>query len=178
MNRLSQETEKRVWHVIYIRPNYERKVSAKLMDYGIEHFLPRREEVRQWHDRKKKIQIPLFPGYVFVRVNRMDTLNLYLIDGFIRFLVTGDEIDVLSDEEMEAIIQLFQEDYQISSTKLFDGAPVLITAGSLKGLNGIMSDKVINGQATLHVEILNKFIRVVVPANTVEPLEGSARMAS
>ncbi len=161
----------RKWQVMYIRPNFEKKVASKLKEKAIEHFLPTRTEIRQWHDRKKKIVVPVFPGYLFVKVNEADSLQVYLIDGFVRFLTTGSYTDTLSDKQMAAIKQLFETDYEIIGQPLRTGEPVMITGGPLIGLEGVIEEEQENGRVSVSVEILKKHILVLVDAKHLERIE-------
>ena len=144
------------WHVIYIRPGFERKVAARLMDQNIDFFLPTRVEIRQWHDRKKKIEVPVFPGYVFVKVDQNQMVKIYNIAGFIRFLMTGNEIDILSDQEVDAMQRLFRSEYQIAEFENYEGVPVRVIDGPLIGLEGYLEGIEENGGVVVCVEILNK----------------------
>ena len=63
------------WYAIYTRANHERLVSGGLENRGIESFLPLYESVRHWRDRRVRLALPLFPGYVFVHLALRDRLN-------------------------------------------------------------------------------------------------------
>src|SRR6201987_931828 len=54
------------WYLIYTRPQQEKKVALQCSQFQIQHFLPTVKSVRQWHDRKKVVEAPLFPSYLFV----------------------------------------------------------------------------------------------------------------
>lgn len=171
MNSVVNSIDKCNWHVIYIRPGFEKKVAAKLIDKDIEFFLPTRIEIRQWHDRKKKIEVPVFPGYVFVRVDQMDIVQVYNVAGFIRFLMTGNEIDSLSDQEVDAMKRLFKSDYQIANFENCEGMPVRVIDGPLIGLEGVLDGKQENGKFEVCIEILNKSVQVLVVPGHLETME-------
>ena len=63
------EKNTKKWHVIYTAPRAEKKVNERLESQGVETYLPLQKTLRQWSDRKKKVSIPLFNSYVFVRVD-------------------------------------------------------------------------------------------------------------
>lgn len=159
------------WHVLYIRPGFERKVATQLTEKDIAFFLPTRVEIRQWHDRKKKIEAPVFPGYVFVRLDQNDMVKIYNVSGFIRFLMTGDEIDVLSDQEIDAMKRLFKSDYQIAEFENYEGVPVRVIDGPLIGLEGTLEGVQENGRIMVSVEILNKSFKVLVVPGHLERIE-------
>jgi len=60
------------WYALYTRPRHEKKVYDQLVEKGVTSFLPLIEQVRQWKDRKKRIMMPLFSSYVFVRIHLKD----------------------------------------------------------------------------------------------------------
>lgn len=165
------------WHVIYIRPGFERKVAAKLAEKDIEFFLPTRIEIRQWHDRKKKLEVPVFPGYVFVKVDQKDLVQIYHVAGFIRFLMTGDVMDVLSDQEVDAMKRLFKSDYQIADFENYEGVPVRVIDGPLIGLEGYLEGVEENGRVVVCIEILNKNIKALVVPGHLERKEEDLAIA-
>ena len=89
MEKLKSDSENQCWHVIYVRPKFERKVFATLLERGVESYLPLKKVVRQWRDRKKKMEVPVFPGYVFVKINRKEIANVYSTNGaiFTHFII-------------------------------------------------------------------------------------------
>src|SRR5271157_2291303 len=74
------------WYAIYTRANHERKVADQLAGRGVDHFLPQYESERRWKDRKVRLQLPLFPGYLFVRLALRDRLRVLQVPGVIRLV--------------------------------------------------------------------------------------------
>src|SRR5208282_5693506 len=72
------------WYAAYTRANHERRVADQLSERGVEHFLPQYESVRKWKDRKVRLQMPLFPGYVFVHLALQNRLNVLQVPGVAR----------------------------------------------------------------------------------------------
>lgn len=95
-------SEKR-WLVIYTRPRWEKKVDQTLKEKGIESYCPLRQEYRQWADRKKLVEIPLFISYLFVRVNaREQSLALYAL-GVINYVYFMGKPAVVSNYVIEQL---------------------------------------------------------------------------
>src|SRR5271169_4718790 len=69
------------WYAAYTRANHERRVADQLAERGVEHFLPQYESVRKWKDRKVRLKMPLFPGYVFVHLPLQNRLNVLQVPG-------------------------------------------------------------------------------------------------
>src|SRR5271154_1522945 len=69
------------WYAAYTRANHERRVADQLSERGVEHFLPQYESVRKWKDRRVRLQMPLFPGYVFVHLALQNRLKVLEVPG-------------------------------------------------------------------------------------------------
>jgi transcription antitermination factor NusG len=69
------------WYVAYTSANHEKRVSQQLLERSVEYFLPLYASVRHWKDRRIKLQLPLFPGYVFVKLDPRDRLRILQVPG-------------------------------------------------------------------------------------------------
>src|SRR5215469_17978008 len=74
----------RQWYAAYTSANHEKRVAQQLTWRSVEHFLPVYESVRRWKDRRVPLQLPLFPGYVFVRLALRDRLRVLAVPGVAR----------------------------------------------------------------------------------------------
>src|SRR2546430_6432457 len=70
-----------LWYAVYTRANHEKRVQRQLEQSSVESFLPLYEECRRWKDRRMRLQLPLFPGYVFVHLALRDRLKVLRIPG-------------------------------------------------------------------------------------------------
>src|SRR5438094_7575677 len=91
------------WHAIYTCSRHEKSVSRQLRQKQIDCFLPLYRSVRRWKDRRKELQLPLFPGYVFVHVNSSDRLRVLQIPGVVRFVSFNGQPSPLDDHEIESL---------------------------------------------------------------------------
>jgi transcription antitermination factor NusG len=126
------------WHLIYTRPQQERKVARLLHDRGTEYYLPVIKSVRQWHDRKKTIEQPLFPSYLFVKVNNIEDytgiLNLEAVCCFIK----QEKKTVVVDQGLLVNIKKMltsEGSIVVSSDSFKPGQNYLIQTGVFKGMN-------------------------------------------
>ena len=92
-----------MWYVLYTRPKAERRVADSLDKINIEVYCPMVTSVRQWSDRKKKVKIPLFHSYVFVRLKERERHKVFEVPGVIRYLYWLGRPGIVKDEEIETI---------------------------------------------------------------------------
>lgn len=91
------------WYVVYTKPKWEKKVAEKLAQIEIECYCPLITQVKQWSDRKKKIEVPLFNSYVFVQLPDIDRQSVFQIAGVIRYLFWLGKPAIVRDEEINII---------------------------------------------------------------------------
>ena len=93
------------WYAVYVKSRAEKKAQIELQQKGIENFLPLQRKLRQWSDRKKWVEMPLIPGYLFVRISRKEydlTLQSTQVVSFVRFegtaaTIPDNQIDYLKN---------------------------------------------------------------------------------
>src|SRR5258708_3631131 len=91
------------WYAVCTFSNHEKRVGDQLRERGVEHFLPLYDSVRRWKDRRVQLQLPLFPGYVFVHLALRDRLRILNIPSVARLVGFGGPPVALPDNEMEAL---------------------------------------------------------------------------
>lgn len=91
------------WYVLYTKPKWEKKVAEQLRKNGIECYCPLVIQVRQWSDRKKKVEVPLFNSYVFVQLAEADRNIVFNSPGVVRYLFWLGQPAIVRDEEIKVI---------------------------------------------------------------------------
>src|SRR4051794_3136598 len=127
------------WYAIWTRSHFEPTVAADLAAKGIECYLPAVREVHQWKDRKKAVDVPLFPGYVFVRFLDTDQARLQVLRsrGAVRILGHDNAVEPIPNEQIDAVRLLLESQRPFSVHPLLrEGAIVRVKAGPLKGVEG------------------------------------------
>ncbi|HEY4112090.1 UpxY family transcription antiterminator [Puia sp.] len=156
------------WYLIYTRPRHERKVFAQLTEMKVRSFLPTTKKLRIWHDRKKFIEEPLFPSYVFVylqdRYNYQESIDA---DGFLYFVKTGKEIARVP-ESVISNIELLSKDgseIEVSTASFLPGQKLVINQGALTGLSCEVVQ--FNGKQKLlvRVDLLQRNLLVTLPVD-------------
>lgn len=142
------------WFAIQTKPRHEKRVGAELEEKGITVFLPVFSEVRQWSDRKRKIELPLFANYLFIRISEDRNVRASVLrtNGVFRFVgVRGVGVPI-PDDQIEGIQKIVREKIPFLPYPFFGvGKTVRIRGGSLDGLKGVVLS--LNGDQSLIVSI-------------------------
>lgn len=119
------------WYVLYTKPKWEKKVAEQLSKNGIECYCPLVIQVRQWSDRKKKVEVPLFNSYIFVQLPEVDRNLVFDSPGVIRYLFWLGQPAVVRDEEIKVIKKWLSNtvDSDVSVTRYKVGDSVEIESG-------------------------------------------------
>lgn len=112
---MSTTVSEKKWFALYTKPRWEKKIYAVLERKGIEAWCPLQRVQRQWSDRKKIIEEPLFKSYVFVYIADNERLSVLQTDGVLNFVYYLSKPAVIRDEEINMIkAYLLQKDALIS----------------------------------------------------------------
>ncbi len=161
------------WFAIQTRPRHEKKVATSLQDKGLQAFLPLFSARRRWSDRHRVVHVPLFPGYVFVRVaevqdNRIFVLRTSGVIGFVGIRGMGVPIP---DEQIDAVRTILERGIPfVSCAFLKVGQRIRIRGGSLEGLQGILVAKNGDDSLIVSVEIIQRSLAIRVAGYPVEPV--------
>ncbi|MEK0441342.1 MAG: hypothetical protein RL403_320 [Bacteroidota bacterium] len=128
---------------MYTTSRAEKKVAERLVEAGVEVFLPMVEVLRQWSDRKKKVQKALFNGYVFVKTDRNNLWNCLQIPGAVKFVNFSGEPATIRDEDVEMIQRLVATGVSIETdgSEISPGEKVKVIGGSLEDMVGECIEK-------------------------------------
>ncbi|MCC6288646.1 MAG: UpxY family transcription antiterminator [Chitinophagaceae bacterium] len=144
------------WYVIYTKPRWEKKLSDTLRKKGIEQYCPLNRVAKQWHDRKKIVEEPLFASYLFVKIRKDQQAYIKAIPGVINFVYWLGKLAVVKSSEIEAIQSFLAEYKTISiektsvSVRLDDS--VTITKGPLIHREGRI------------VQVNNNSVKIEIPS--------------
>ncbi len=157
------------WYVAYTCANHEKRVVEQLEQRAVESFLPVYETVRRWKDRRVRLQLPLFPGYVFVRIALRDRLRVVQIPSVVRLVGFNSLPTALPDEEVETLRNGLVRQLRVEPHPyLTVGRRVRIKSGPLAGLEGILARKRGNFRVVLSIDLIMKSMAVDVDAADIE----------
>jgi transcription antitermination factor NusG len=130
------------WYAIVTRYRFEKKVLAQLESCGFETFLPVVKEVHHWSDREKQVEMPLFPGYTFARVQLSTSTRLEILRtaGVIRIIGQGAVATPIPDRQIEDLQRVLGSDLACTLRPFLKvGHRVRVCGGCLDGLEGILA---------------------------------------
>jgi len=162
------------WYAVQTRARHEKAIAERLQQQGLTTFLPLVTEVRRWSDRKKKVELPLFSCYVFVKLvasNTDERMRVYRANGVFRIVSNHGEAIPIPDEQIDALRTVVTQ--QLPWTEhpfLKIGQRVRIRGGSLEGMEGVLLSR--NGERTLiiSVDAIQRSLAVRVEGYDVEAL--------
>lgn len=168
---LSQAHKK--WYAIRVRPRQEKKVKKLLDLKSIENYLPLKEEMRQWSDRKRKIETPVVSGYLFVKIDINERENVYLTDGFSSFINEKGSAVVIPDDQIERLrfmVKKSNGEVEFSEMKITTGDKIRIVKGELEGLIGILRESQGKYKVVIQIDGLG-CAKASVPLSYVERID-------
>ena len=169
---MEKELEKK-WYAVYTKPRWEKKIDARLLKKGIESWCPLQKVERQWTDRKKIIEDPLFKSYVFVRIDVKERSDVLMTDGVLNFVYYLGKPAVIRDEEVNNIkMYLSEKDARISliSDEGFEqGEKIRINFGVFMDREGTVLR---SGKKKVYVQLqsLGQVMVVEFPAEYLSPI--------
>jgi transcription antitermination factor NusG len=164
--KIIRNTPIQKWYALYTNPRAEKKVEKELILRGFECYLPLQITMKQWSDRKKKVEIPLFNSYIFVRIELEKSYYKILeIPGIVKFVKFGKEISALRDSQIEQIKLLLSnfEDIEVNSEMIGLNEMVEVIAGPLIGLKGLTIENQSNKSFAIEIEQLGCFMKINLP---------------
>jgi transcription antitermination factor NusG len=161
------------WYALTVKHQHERTIEMALVDRGFEAFSPMYRSRRQWSDRTKEIELPLFAGYVFCRFPceaRIQVLNTPAIWRIVEF---GGRPSAVSDAEIETLRAIVASELHIRPwPHLKPGDRVRIERGPLRGVEGVLMREKDALELIVGVDLLQRFVAVQIDAAAVVPVAG------
>lgn len=149
------------WYPLYTRSRFEKVAYDSLISAGYEAYLPLQKTLRQWSDRKKWVEMPLFRSYVFAKIETKQVQNVLHVRGISRFIYFNGQPASMRDQDIELIKKLLENNIPI---EIEDGLPEIgeyitlkdgVLAGYTGKVTGVSSSKII-----VELEEFNKSIIV------------------
>ncbi len=169
-NELSQK-----WYAVYTRSRFEKQVLKGLQDQGIEAYLPLIKTVRQWSDRKKTVEVPLFSSYVFVHIDRRFYDLVLQTMGVVKYITFEGKAASIPADQIDNLRIIVNSDEKVETTweTRRKGDKVMVSAGSLKGLRGELISDGDRRKVLVRIDSIDQNLVVEVHSSLIESIKES-----
>jgi transcription antitermination factor NusG len=158
------------WYAIWTRSRHEKIVRDQLDRKHVDVFLPTIGKWSRWKDRKKKIDWPLFPGYVFARFVADERIGVLKVDGVVQIISNNGVLSPIPEDEIESIKTLVNSELAYDPVPLVkEGDMVRVVHGPLKGVVGRLMRKGAHARLVLSVDLIGQAVSVEIDAADVKP---------
>lgn len=158
------------WYALYTSSRREKQTHEFLLKQGVHSYLPLVKTLKQWSDRKKWVEEPLFRSYLFVHISEAEYFDVLNAPGAVRFIIFEGKTVPIPPQQIEAIRQFVETGQELPEVELEmePGAEVDIVAGPMKGISGVLME--IRGKKKVKIEIngLGKAVYLELPASQIQ----------
>jgi transcription elongation factor/antiterminator RfaH len=129
------------WYALYTKPRHEKKVEQQLTEKGVTAFLPMTKSLRQWKDRRKWVELPLFTGYVFINILLKNKIEALQTHGVVKIISFGGVPAEIPDWQIEQLKRVISQPETLKLEQyLKEGDAVEVIEGPLKGVKGYLRE--------------------------------------
>ena len=168
---MSEKTALR-WYAVYVKSRYEKKTSKLLEDRHIETYLPLIGRLKQWSDRKKMVEEPLFKSYLFVHTDLKNYFDILNTPGVVRFVCFEGKPVPVPDNQLVAVRSYIGEydgvDDLEQLLELHEGQVVEIARGQMKGLVGRLVEIRGKQRLIINIEAVGQSLPISVSRSQIE----------
>lgn len=164
--------EQETWYAIYTKSRSEKRVAEQMKATGFTVYLPLVKTLRQWSDRKKKVEVPLISSYVFVKVSERDYYNILNTQGVVRYVTFEGKAAPIPEKQIIAMQMAVdnEADIEISTEQMAPGEQVKVINGPLKGAEGEYVFGKGKRSFVIRLNHMGYALKVEVPASDVAKL--------
>ena len=163
----------RAWFAVFVRSHHEKRVAQQLQQHEVENFLPLYSEVHHWANRTKAtVELPLFPNYIFVRMNRTERRRVLEVPGILSIVGYRSQPAALPESDIELLRAGLHLRKFEPHAYLVVGERVRITAGPLDGMTGILLRRKNELRVVISIAQIMQSVAVEVDICDVEPESG------
>lgn len=159
------------WYALYTNARHERVVARQLEERCIETFLPLYRALHRWKDRRKEVELALFPSYVFARIEENDKLRVLKVSGAVNVVSFNGKMAVLPEREIDALRNALENHlYAEPCPYLKVGRKVRVARGPMAGAEGILTRKKDKYRVVISVDVLMRSVAVEVNGADLEAI--------
>jgi transcription termination/antitermination protein NusG len=161
------------WYAAYTFPHHEKKVAEQVRLRSFECFLPLYEVFRRWKDRRRRLQLPLFPSYVFVRLELCDRLRVLRVPSVVRLVGFNGVPTAIPDDDMQAFRNSLASGVLAQPCPyLTVGQRVRVMTGPLQGMQGIYVRNKNRSRLVVSLDLIKRSISLEIDSEYVDPVTG------
>ena len=158
------------WYAIHTKSKHEKLISQLCSKRQIEAYLPVRKILKKWSDRKKMIEFPLFPGYIFVNICLNEKNNVLNLKGVVRIL-GGSVPEIIPFEQLETLRKFEAADVEVDPyLHLKPGNLVKVIKGPFRGSTGFLVRKQSKYRLCVNIKLIMQSASVEIDASDVEKI--------
>lgn len=159
------------WYAFYTRPKLEKRISQDICDMSFEHYLPLHTVLRKWSDRIKKMEVPMFPNYVFVKLNEKEKYKVLSVNGVIKIVSCQGRPVSVRETEIEKIrkIETIKNDITFEEFNCL-GEKVIVTKGVFIGYEGELIRRLKGQRLLIKLPTINVAVSINIGMDAVRKL--------
>lgn len=159
------------WYALRVRSRSEASVAAYLRNQGLEAFLPTYEDTRRWSDRLRRVELPLFPGYLFCRFDPLERLPILKAPGVIHVVGVGRQPVPVDDAEIAAVQMIVRSGLPRQPWPYLQvGQRVRVESGALSGLEGVLLSLKGEHRVVVSVTLLQRSVSLEIERSWARPI--------
>jgi len=159
------------WYAAYTCPRHEKHVAHQLQERNIGTFLPLYSSVRRWKDRRKRLELPLFPGYVFVQMTDQNRVDILRLPGVVQLVCFQGKPTPVHASEIDALRRGTNGSVVLQPHPFLQtGRKVRIMNGPLAGAEGICVRRKQHTRLVISISLLQRSCAMEISEADVEPL--------
>jgi len=151
------------WYAVYTCANHEKRVAEQFAGRGVEHFLPQYESVRRWKDRRVHLQLPLFPGYLFVHMVGQERFRVLQVPGVVRMVGFNGSPTPMPEEDLERVREFLGHGLRAEPHPyLCAGRRARVVRGPLTGIEGIILRRKNRSRLVLSFDLIRRSMAIEI----------------
>jgi len=159
------------WYAVYTCANHEKRVADQFAGRGVEHFLPQYESVRRWKDRKVRLHLPLFPGYLFVHLAAQERLRVLQVPGVVRLVGFNGSPTAMPEEDLHRIREFLGQGCRAEPHPYLQARRrVRVVRGPLAGMVGIVARRLRRSRLVISFNLIQRSIAVEIDEADLAPM--------
>lgn len=165
----SQKNVLNKWYIAYTFPKAEKKVQRKLELMGIECFLPLQMVIREWSDRKKKLEVPLFPNYIFVYTQGNERYEALQIKEIVKYVSFDGKPVTVPESLISSLDKMLKGNVLVSNDEYCAGTRIRVIDGPFCGAEGTLVRKNSKSRLVIQIKALGRSVSVDISSSAVVP---------